>query len=396
MATPLYFFLSYAHSGPSSDVETTPSDHGVSNFFHDLSDEVAAQAELPASTRTGFFDGLVKPGDDWKAEVQTALGEARIFVALYSPSYFRKSTTMRERESFRRRLTALKVTEMAAHIVPVLWTPFAPWDVDEEIADALRLADDVQEYVENGLRALGMLNLFRPQYEQIVKRVAARIVESATRYPLEPSLAPQVPEQLTHDAEFIVAVIAPSLTNLPVGRGGAGYGVSGADWRPFGDEQARPIADYAQSVAERLGSATVIREFHHARSTLDRRPGLVLIDPWIIRTVGGPELLTQAMQGLPAWATPLLVFDVDAPANATAGRVVDEVTELLTALDQPDIQLMDRLEEFVDFLPEMVTRARRRFLKQSPLRDEAGPVVERYTLRGDSAPPITNGKQQHE
>ena len=50
MADTLYFYLSYAHSGPSSDHESSPTDHGVSKFFHDLSDEVAAQA-------VAVFDG---------------------------------------------------------------------------------------------------------------------------------------------------------------------------------------------------------------------------------------------------------------------------------------------------------------------------------------------------
>lgn len=392
MAGTPYFFLSYAHSGPSSEAEIPTTDHGVSAFFRDLSSKVAAMANLPADDDVGFYDGLIKAGDDWNAAVSTALGTSRVFVALYSPSYFNKAWTMRERESFRRRLDQQGVQDLSRYLVPVLWTPFAPWDIDDDIGEALALANDIPEYLENGLRALGMLSLFREQYKEIVSRVVTRIVESATHDgALEPSVAPQVPEMAPRDAEFVVAVIAPSAANLPSGRSGHDYGDASILWRPFGQRQAMPIAAYAEGVAERLGSATVVSEFDQARAILPRRPGLVLIDPWFIRTLNGRQALKQAVTGLPIWATPLVIDGYDPSVAEENAVVLGEVQELLESVGQTKVRVVSRLEDFVDFLPELITQARRRFLKHSPLYDQAGPTVERYTLRNPYVPPAMNG-----
>ncbi|MEK8107506.1 hypothetical protein NKG94_24625 [Micromonospora sp. M12] len=64
------------------------ADVWVGQFFTDLTDEVRRQARPVAGMRIGFFDQHIPLGADWKAALAEALGDAEVFVPLYSPGYF--------------------------------------------------------------------------------------------------------------------------------------------------------------------------------------------------------------------------------------------------------------------------------------------------------------------
>jgi hypothetical protein len=102
----VYFFLSYAHSAPTSERVWSDADPTVSVFFADLATAVTARARPAEGMEIGFFDQQIPPGADMKAQLCDALGRAEVFVPLYSPGYFAKSWPMREQEAFRGRLRA--------------------------------------------------------------------------------------------------------------------------------------------------------------------------------------------------------------------------------------------------------------------------------------------------
>ncbi len=123
-----YFFLSYAHSAPPPGARAD-ADVWVGQFFADLSDEVRRQARPVAGMRIGFFDQHIPLGADWKAALAEALGDAEVFVPLYSPGYFSRPWALGEQESFRARLAAAGSARLTAgHLTPVLWIPFPPWE----------------------------------------------------------------------------------------------------------------------------------------------------------------------------------------------------------------------------------------------------------------------------
>ncbi|MFF0369074.1 TIR-like protein FxsC [Micromonospora sp. NPDC005087] len=363
-----YFFLSYAHSAPPQGAQAD-TDVWVGKFFADLTDEVTRQAKPVAGMRIGFFDQHIPLGADWKAALAEALGAAEVFVPLYSPGYFSRPWALGEQESFRARLAAAGPARAAAgHLTPVLWIPFPPWETHPELDGALDLGRDVPEYAENGLRALCMLASYRTQYELLLSRLAGRVVHTAERRPLGPSRAPgldEVTRPAPADPDFVVAVLAPTRDRLPADRDPAGYAASGRLWRPYGSRQELPAAEYAASTAERLGLSARTADFAQAAGLLDRRPAVLLVDPWIVTAPDALGTVEGLLHGLREWVVPLVVTDDD-DAQDTA-RWATEVTELLHDAGLPQVKRACTMREFVDLMPALVTEARRQFLKHAPV-----------------------------
>ncbi|MGC5017730.1 TIR-like protein FxsC [Micromonospora sp. DT47] len=363
-----YFFLSYAHSAPPQGARTD-ADVWVAQFFADLSAEVTRQARPKAGMRVGFFDQHIPLGADWKAALAEALGDAEVFVPLYSPGYFSRPWALGEQQSFRTRLAAAGATRAGTgHLTPVLWIPFPSWETHPELDEALDLGRDVPEYAENGLRALCMLASYRDQYRFLLDRLAARIVDTAERQPLGPSRAPgldEVTRPAPTDPDFVVAVLAPTRDRLPPDRDPGGYAANGRLWRPFGARQELPVAEYAASTAERLGLSARTANFEDAGELLDRRPAVLLIDPWIVAAPGAVASLAALVRGLRQWVVPLVVTDADDPQDAR--RLAGDVTDLLHDAGVPQVKQACSMREFVDLMPALVTEARRQYLKHGPV-----------------------------
>ncbi|MDG4759423.1 TIR-like protein FxsC [Micromonospora sp. WMMD710] len=383
-----YFFLSYAHSAPLG--ARADSDVWVGQFFDDLAEEVTRQARPVAGMRIGFFDQHIPLGADWKAALAEALGDAEVFVPLYSPGYFSRPWALGERDSFRARLVAAGSDRLTAgHLAPVLWIPIPSWEDQPEVDDALDLGRDVPEYAENGLRALCMLASYREQYQLLLSRLAGQIVHVAERRPLGPSRAPSMDEvtrPVSADPDFVVAVLAPTRDRLPAERDPSGYASSGRLWRPYGSRQELPAAEYAASTAERLGLTARTADFAQAAGLLDRRPAVLLVDPWIVAAPGSPADLASRLRGLREWVVPLVVTD-DGDGQDAAGWAT-EVMELLHDAGRPQVKHACTMREFVDLMPALVTEARRRFLKHAPVVGFDPPPGPVPSLRdGPAVPP---------
>ena len=379
-----YFFLSYAHSAPTSETSRSDTDAWVNVFFEDLSAAVSRRARPATGTEIGFFDQHVPVGSDWKAVLADALGAAEVFVPLYSPGYFSKSWPMRERESFLKRLTMSGVLDTERHVAPVLWIPLPSWEQAPEVDDALALGADTPEYAENGMRALCMLAAYRDRYATLLDRLARRIVDGAERTPLGPSPAPaldELPSKVDTDIAFAVAVIAPTTGDVPPGRPARSYATSSTLWRPFGEQQVLPVAEYAASTAERLGLATRIAGFDDASELLRTCPAVLLIDPWVLAVPDGQFTLRSALHGLPVWVLPLVVVDSDDPQYAERGATLaDEVGTMLSDAGVPRTRSARQVQEFVDVMPGLVTEARRQYLKHGPVYPPPGEPTKRPRL----------------
>lgn len=382
-----YFFLSYAHSAPPPGARAD-ADVWVGQFFDDLSDEVRRQARPVAGMRIGFFDQHIPLGADWKAALAEALGDAEVFVPLYSPGYFSRPWALGEQESFRARLAAAGSARLTAgHLTPVLWIPFPPWETHPELDGALDLGRDVPAYAEDGLRAFCMLASYRAQYELLLSRLASRIVQTAERRPLGPSRAPGLDEVVRPgptDPDFVVAVLAPTRDHLPTDRDPAGYAASGRLWRPYGRRQELPAAEYAASTAERLGLSARTADFAQAAGLLDRRPAVLLVDPWIAASPDVAAILAGKLHGLREWVVPLVVTDDDDTQDAS--RWATEVTQMLHDAGLPQVKRACSMPEFVDLMPALVTEARRQFLKYGPVVPFEPPPEPVPSLR-DGLPP---------
>lgn len=379
-----YFFLSYAHSAPMLEDPRLDPDKWVKVFFEDLSAEIRGRISAADDRQVGFFDAQLRSGADWEQTLTAALGNTQVFVPLYSPAYISNSWPLGELESFRRRLKASPIAEKYRHIVPVLWIPVPSWDQSAETREALELAGDVAGYAENGLRALCMLASYRPAYKEILGRVATEITQIAQRYPLPPSVVPKVAEaQHTSlaEAQFVVVVAAPTRAEVQADRQPGVYTERSEQWRPFGQAQALPAARYVASTAERLGLATHITSFADAGDAMVRCPSVLLIDPWIVSDSAGEHDLALVLKRLPRWVIPLMVRGEDDPHTAAQGnQFADRVARLLDAANRPPAKQVTRLPEFVQIMPELVTEARRQYLKNAPVLPPDRPRTRRPQL----------------
>lgn len=382
-----YFFLSYAHTAPLALVEPEPTDHWIKAVFDDLSAAVRLAAGFDEHRSVGFFDGLLKASDDWKARVAAELSDANVFVPLYSPKYFSMTWPGREWTCFTERLPDDSVEVPRDHIVPVLWTPMIGAAGPPRLPDPLSLVPDVPEYAENGLFAMKKLNYFRDEYEQVVTELAAHIVGAAGERPLARSTVSsldQVPSAFQYkgiEADFVIAVAAPAVGTVPAGRATSRYGESATDWRPFDELGEVRLAERPLAVAERLGFNTSVVSAQAAADEPLTTPGVVLIDPWIAAPSAAGE--STALQGLRAlyartesqtWAMPVLVLNErDPESTACQNDLVPRITRILEEVKAPLAEstssghrLVTSVAGLDAVLPRLVAEAERRYLRRLP------------------------------
>jgi FxsC-like protein len=381
----VYFFLNYARSAPvliEKPLTAVPppppgGDYWVSAFFDRLLGAVRSRARPAPERNIGFYDQHVSAASDLAATLTEVLRTAQVFVPLYSPGYVTKSWPRRVEAAFHSRLTSAGVARPERHVVPVLWTPVPSWWEDgspvlaKALAEARSLGEGIPEYAENGVRALCMLKPYRSALNEVMGRLADRIVEVAEDHPLGPSPVPDLRQSRDNDRpdpSFVVTVLAP--TRAEAGSSGgdtASYGDHALDWRPFSGRQAQPLANYVADVAERLGLAASITPFPEVADLSRDAPAIVLVDPWMLRAPGGRDIVSAAFDQLPRWVLPLVVRDEHDPRYVRSGRgLADEAVHLLETATGAVVSRVDDLVALESEPSRAVTRARRAFLKLWP------------------------------
>jgi FxsC-like protein len=384
-----YFFLSYAHTAPLA-LDREPTDYWVAAVFEDLSAAVREAAGLDRQRPVGFFDGLLKASEDWKARVSFELGGANVFVPLYSARYFSMTWPGREWTYFTGRWNGGPAEDPRGHIVPVLWAPMAGAAGPPDRPDPLSLLPEVPEYAENGLRALKMLNHFREQYAQVISALAGRILGAAHEPPLGRAAASSIDQVASAfqykgvEDDFVIAVAAPDRSALPADRGADCYGEEAIDWSPFAELGELRLAEHPLAVAERLSFNTSVVDVQEAADGLLATPGIVLIDPWIAApSAEGENGESEALQGLRElyarpepriWALPVLVLnDRDPESTACQNDLVQRITRILEELHAPLAETSGNGEYVVtsyggfdEVIPGLVAEAERRYLRYGP------------------------------
>jgi len=267
------FFLSYARDDLEDD-----QDRLIERFYRDL----AASVRLyygPYQGRVGFFDtGEVGRGKWWTPELDHALRTCRVFVSIYSPTYFSRRFCGQEWALFQLRLTEYARDRAPGERPPALIQPvlLAGKDFIGELPDAARdvnyvAADDPATYVEGGLKVF-MLKKNEDEYKEFVAKFARRVVELAKTHPMaerldRPSVrdvpdafrtregaaqpaADPAERSLNHVEFFFVA--GPRRELKAVKSDVACYGLrGGGDWRPFEPLLGEEVVFIAQRIATR-------------------------------------------------------------------------------------------------------------------------------------------------
>jgi FxsC-like protein len=385
------FFVSYARVTPlpSSPAPHTDIDPSVVKFYKDLSRRIAGRLKGGPHRNVGFLDADVAPNADWQKERLAGLRAAEVFVPLYSPPYFRNSWSVKEMEDYLGRATLAPTHPKARkHVVPVLWTPFAPGERSAESSESVRVGGGGQAYAQNGLRALCRLKSYREEYLDVVDHIASTIIEiiespEAGQSPKPPPVSSQI---VYRPATYVVAVLALTKADRPaIGRVGS-YGDTGRMWRPFGPAQAMPIANYAEIVGQRLGLPTRIVDNLDRTGEWLHGPGVLLIDPWATEVKAMQRILAEVTHHLPPWIKCLVIVGSgDGPPRTRGEAAVQRVVDMLKQ-SGVTARYARTLTEFDQLMPVLVGESRRAYLKHGVAPAESSPGGGSRAERGRLTP----------
>jgi len=216
-----WFFFSYAHA---DDTEF------LKRFYKDLNEEVRQLVGMPAEEISFLDRNSISHGATWDATLETGLKNCRIFVPLYSSSYFESEYCGKEFGAFRERLHAHLTSQGSAIadplILPVLWNPEKnvleklPGNIDKiQYTD-----DDLQNGYPAEYKTVGVSQLVRmgitpsskyyDQYWDFIRKFANNLKLAAQALQLQP--AASLTSLETVKSVFAGAsVAAPSSTEGP-------------------------------------------------------------------------------------------------------------------------------------------------------------------------------------
>ncbi|MEO3747887.1 TIR-like protein FxsC [Plantactinospora sp. B5E13] len=388
-----YFYLSYV-AAPRQD-DRTLGDHWVRRFYHDLNLAIDGRPGTRLR-RQGFADFTVRRLEDRPEQKRIALAEAEVFVALYSPDYLNREDSRKEREWFRQRLVRAGRPIDGDNILPVLWTPSPAAVHAADQARALVLAAGVDVYAVNGMSALCRLQSFQAAYKDMLNRLAQHIVDTAEHHPLqpvEPAREPaEVPTSRPSEVPFLAVVIAPE--QALVGADPAhlnGYVGARADrWRPF--DGRPPVVDDVSTAVQRLRMPVEVRDFLPDTGLFEGCPGVLLIDPQVVETESGREVVRAAADCLRRWVGVVFIADESVRRRRPDGPpLLERAVGLLPDAASPSI--FTTHDDWRSGIHNLVQRMRRRYLDERPAYPPPGRPISRPRLWDSRLPPDVSDDQ---
>ena len=172
--TEFLFFLSYAK---------TDLNEYLAKFYVDLSAEIRHQLGLSADA-IGFFDSVMAAsGEQWPELADYAIKRSKVFVPVYSSSYFHTETCGKEFQYFTERLNTHSRIRSgfegpASKILPVIWLPPKPpiWKAAYE----LEYSDDAvpKIYSDEGLYSMMKSGKYASDYSKFIARFAQSVIRA--------------------------------------------------------------------------------------------------------------------------------------------------------------------------------------------------------------------------
>jgi FxsC-like protein len=311
-----WFFLSYAGRDAIGH-------KFLRKFYEELALEVGRAAGLPSKVTAGeigFFDETgIEAGEAWSATLTEALQTSRVFICLYSPSYFNSDNCGKELQLFRSRVDAWVAASPPGPrpplIIPILWqsAEHLPKLLPEALAEIQYThAEFGAVYAKEGLYRLRSLRKYKDSYREFLMAFADRLTEVATQYEV-PRLQ-TIPSFAEARSAFQQTINAGAPSGVS-SNGQAGprfahfvyvagrdvdlrgvrsrldfYGPEGGrDWRPYHPEIPKPVGMITQGVATSenlfyeplpLGEDLIqhLRKAESANSIV-----IILVDPWSIK-----------------------------------------------------------------------------------------------------------------
>ncbi len=304
-------------------------------FYKDLASEIGKVAAIPASIPEKdiqFYDREdIEIGADWSKTLYDALQSSKVFVCLFSPSYFKSEYCGKEFQVFNERVKKYKAAlsqnvREPELIIPVLWEN--PNRFLEPLPEAVSGIQYADKNLGLGYSNIGVSQMLRLQkevdYQEFLINLADKIYKEAQFHPMppEPSIKPlkdvksafHVPPTPAVVAGAVPGAKGPSIAWFIYAAGGKAdynnirqqqsqifYGNSGLEWQPYYPTDPNIIHYIAATVATTKGLAPIplavsnslIDQLEEAED--NNTIAVIIIDPWSIK--------------LPAFEQPLKQFD---------------------------------------------------------------------------------------
>ncbi|HZU58224.1 MAG TPA: TIR-like protein FxsC [Actinocrinis sp.] len=409
------FFLSYAHTPRVFDDGPDPN-YWVRSFFRDLCTELVhrdSRWHAPAS-RPGFMDDAIPDGAIWRSRLAEQLASCRVFVPLYSRTYFSRENCGKEWAVFRERQMAHLAQTGTPNeaILPVIWQPPRPEDVPQ-VATNVQVAQlgVSNRYLERGLYELMRLDR-DGEYVSVLIRLAEYLDEAARTAAPPPGpivdyeeirpLFPDRPQSTRAARRLYITVAAPDLRTVPPGRDTSYYGARPEDWNPYSPQSAVPLAKRAEDVARGLGYLPVTSNLNRSSPELRRSavnagdraepapngPGILLVDPWIANDSLTAKNIAEFDRRRKPWIRVLI------PWSATDGQTAEQSSVLRAKLQlaipwsaeawrrtaRAATRDLASLAEFGHAMPAAVELAWRHYLKAAQPKPPQGDFPPRPRL----------------
>ncbi len=300
--SPLYFFLSYAHSSGVGPQDRFERDSLVHRFEEDLSRAVLERAQHPRAIVPGRSDAHIPVGGLWRNRLAIALATCRSFVALYCAEYFDSQDCGMEWSAFADRIHRDHVLYNVHReaFIPVLWLPVRTESMPAALKDVQYLHPHLgPEYHEHGLRYLMTHRELREKYSRAVDFFAERVTAVAETDAPSPTVPPPMYQDLrnafavqgpidnTDRPRLRIVVAAPRRSRLPRGCDPEAYGAEAFHWRPFLPDYEGEVAQTAKRLAESLHFHAFIESAERSRELMPTAdptaPTILLVDPWAVQ-----------------------------------------------------------------------------------------------------------------
>ncbi|HJX91560.1 MAG TPA: TIR-like protein FxsC [Pyrinomonadaceae bacterium] len=384
-----WFFLSYAHADDNEFLR---------KFYKDLDSELRQLTGAPA-TEISFFDrDKIAHGASWDTALENGLKNCRVFVPLYSASYFRSEYCGKELAVFRKRLhDHLNQEGSTANdtlILPILWSH------EKNVLSVLPAAvNKIQythgsyppEYTAEGVSQLVKLGVtpsskYYNQYWDFISTLADTINTAATQLNLPPASSsltaldqvtslftpamqavnPPASESGPRNVQFIfVSGKAPELQaaqRLELKFYGAN---GGSDWLPYLDTYKGSACALAIETIEAFSKDSRYEEVSIGNNleqqvrlaTSQDKIVVVVIDSWTLRLPKYHQLLAPLDQFSAVNCITLIVWnDEDNEAKVFKGPVKAAVMGAFKTkvVQNPGNFLFDSVNSSNSFKTELV------------------------------------------
>jgi FxsC-like protein len=383
-----YFFLSYSRKDVPGGF--------LYKFFEDLCRELSIRGEssIHSLDSIGFLDKDQLPGVNWATNTGESLGTCKIFVPVYSPSYFDSSYCGKEWHAFSRRLASHQQAHgtSPASIVPCLWV-----ELLEEPPRATRLVQDTRarfgpEYQEFGLRYLMQLKENESKYQDFLVKFTMMLVTAGKQQPLDPL---EGIDLLTEDNAFAVearpgksprsrlAGAAGKRVTFVVAAAGRDemevvrttldvYGDDWTDWRPYHPlcsdsiwlraldvARAQRMLPMFDSIGEKLFG--LLEKAQESNELV-----VVIVDPWAVGLTEYKRILNK-LDGL-RYRTTAIVVPWES-ADAIEAKVRDALYLCLENWVESGERVFRQdicsMEEFEKILGQVIIEIRSRILRRA-------------------------------